>query len=288
MANPKSRAGSVLVERERDVVRDWIQAQLNDRRIRSELFRDEALLQDQARSFVRELSNAISSGNLEDIQAAEYEGVRRSTKDLIERRELLGFTPFEAAAAIICFKDSWNNYVQDACGNDLESAKRETITVAKLVDTIALMALESSVKRREEVISQQASAIVGMSTPVVQIWDGVVVVPLIGTLDTERAQRLTETLLERIVETEATTALLDITGVPTVDTKTAQHLIETISAVKLLGGEVVVTGVRPPIAQTLVHLGIDLQRVNTRPSLASGLRYAFSSLNLEVTSKNSH
>jgi rsbT co-antagonist protein RsbR len=141
-------------------------------------------------------------------------------------------------------------------------------------------------KLAEEKIFKQAKEILEMSTPVVKIWEGVIVVPLIGTLDTERAQRLTEHLLHRIMETGSLVALLDITGVPTIDTKSAQHIIETIAAVRLLGAEVVLTGIRPAIAQTLVHLGIDLASVTTRPSLAAGLRYALEGLNLEVTTKN--
>jgi rsbT co-antagonist protein RsbR len=141
-------------------------------------------------------------------------------------------------------------------------------------------------KQAEDVISKQALQILEMSIPVVQVWDGVVVVPLIGSLDTQRAQRLTEGLLQRIVETGSSIALLDITGVPTIDTRTAQHLIETIESVRLLGGNVVLTGIRPAIAQTLVHLGIDLKGVISRPSLASGLRYAFDIMNLEITAKN--
>ena len=143
-------------------------------------------------------------------------------------------------------------------------------------------------KLAEEKISKQAQEILEMSIPIVKIWEGVIAVTLIGTLDTERAQRLTEHLLQRITETGSPVALLDITGVPTIDTKSAQHIIETIAAVRLLGGEVVLTGIRPAIAQTLVHLGIDLASVTTRPSLAAGLRYALEGLNLEVTTKNSH
>jgi rsbT co-antagonist protein RsbR len=141
-------------------------------------------------------------------------------------------------------------------------------------------------KLAEEQISKQAKEILEMSTPIVKIWEGVIIVPLIGTLDTERAQRLTEHLLHRIIETGSLIALLDVTGVPTIDTKSAQHIIETIAAVRLLGAEVVLTGIRPAIAQTLVHLGIDLASVTTRSSLAAGLRYALEGLDLEVTTKN--
>jgi PAS domain S-box-containing protein len=140
-------------------------------------------------------------------------------------------------------------------------------------------------KRMEEAMAAQASEIMEISTPVVQVWQGVVAATLIGTLDSQRAARATETLLQRIVETRSTVALLDITGVPTIDTKTAQHLIETISAVRLLGGQAVITGIRPAIAQTLVHLGLDLAGVITRSTLAAGLLVALDHLNLKVVEK---
>jgi anti-anti-sigma factor len=120
------------------------------------------------------------------------------------------------------------------------------------------------------------------AVPVVQVWEGIVLVPLIGTLDSQRTQQLMERVLNRVTETNSPVALLDITGVPSIDTQTAQHLIETIAAVRLLGAEVVLTGVRPSIAQTLVHLGIDLSNVTTRSSLSAGLRMAFETLNLRV------
>jgi PAS domain S-box-containing protein len=141
-------------------------------------------------------------------------------------------------------------------------------------------------KEAEERIQQQAREIMELSTPVMQVWQGVVVAPLIGSLDSQRTQQFMERLLNRIVETNSPLALVDIMGVPTVDTQTAQHLIETISAVRLLGAQVVLTGVRPAIAQTLVHLGIDLSDIITRASLAAGLRVALDMLNLQVVAKN--
>jgi rsbT co-antagonist protein RsbR len=139
----------------------------------------------------------------------------------------------------------------------------------------------------EDRIQKQAQEILEMATvPVVQVWDGIVLVPLIGTLDSQRTQQLMERLLQRVADTASPVALLDITGVPTVDTQTAQHLIETIAAVRLLGSEVILTGVRPTIAQTLVHLGIDLSSVLTRSSLTAGLRVALDILNLNVVPKD--
>lgn len=142
-------------------------------------------------------------------------------------------------------------------------------------------------KQAEEQIQQQSREIMDLSTPVMQVWQGVVAAPLIGSLDSNRTQQFMERLLERVVETNSPVALVDIMGVPTIDTQTAQHLIETISAVRLLGAQVILTGVRPAIAQTLVHLGIDLSGIITRASLASGLQVAFDILKLQVVSKSS-
>jgi len=141
-------------------------------------------------------------------------------------------------------------------------------------------------KKMREALQQRAQEILEVSTPVLQVWEGVVVAPFIGTLDTRRAQQFMERLLARVVETNSSVALLDVTGVPSVDTRTAQHLIETISAVRLMGAQAVLTGVRPAIAQTLAHLGINLADVVTRSSLAAGLRVALDILNLKISSRN--
>ena len=141
-------------------------------------------------------------------------------------------------------------------------------------------------KRAEEKATLQAREIIEISTPVIQVWDGVLMAPLVGTLDSERTQQLMERLLERIVATNSSVALLDVTGVPTIDTRTAQHLAETTTSVRLLGAQAVLTGVRPAIAQTLAHLGVDLGEITTRSSLAAGLRVALNLLNLQVVSGN--
>jgi PAS domain S-box-containing protein len=141
-------------------------------------------------------------------------------------------------------------------------------------------------KKMREALTQRAKEILDVSTPVLQVWEGVVVAPFIGTLDTQRAQQFMERLLDKIVETNSSVALLDVTGVPAIDTRTAQHLIETITSVRLLGAQAVLTGVRPAIAQTLAHLGINLADVVTRSSLAAGLRVALDVLNLKISSKD--
>jgi PAS domain S-box-containing protein len=140
-------------------------------------------------------------------------------------------------------------------------------------------------KKLREALTQRAKEILDVSTPVLQVWEGVVVAPFIGTLDTQRAQQFMERLLDKIVETNSSVALLDVTGVPAIDTRTAQHLIETITSVRLLGAQAVLTGVRPAIAQTLAHLGINLADVVTRSSLSAGLRVALDALNLKISSQ---
>ena len=142
-------------------------------------------------------------------------------------------------------------------------------------------------RRAEEIISRQAQEILEVATPVLQIWEGIVSVPLIGTLDSMRTEQLMEQLLQKIVDTSSSVALIDVTGVPAIDSKTARHLIETISAVRLLGTEVVLTGIRPAIARTLVQLGIDLSKVKTRSSFSSGLHFALTLLKLQVISQSS-
>lgn len=172
----------------------------------------------------------------------------------------------------------WANVILAA----LRDKKGDLIGFAKLTRDL------TERKQAEERIQQQSKEIMELSTPVMQVWEGVVAAPLIGSLDSNRTQQFMERLLERIVETNSPVALVDIMGVPTIDTKTAQHLVETISAVRLLGAQVVLTGVRPVIAQTLVHLGIDLSDIITRSSMVGGLKVALDILDLRVVSKNEH
>lgn len=172
-----------------------------------------------------------------------------------------------------------------AFGRNVEKGQRAVLALLKIIFLDQELAILTYIAASEEIVTRQTREILEIATPAVQIWDGVVVAPLIGTLDTQRTQQLMERLLQRIVETKSSVALVDITGVPTMDTHTAQHLTETITAVRLLGAQVVLTGVRPAIAQTLVHLGIDLAGIVTRSSLAAGLRVALDVLNLQVVGK---
>jgi rsbT co-antagonist protein RsbR len=159
-----------------------------------------------------------------------------------------------------------------------EEAQQLFLTFYKIVNLDQELAISAYVHAVENVIMQQADEILAMSTPIMQIWDGIVAAPIIGTLDSQRTQQFMEQLLQKIVESKSTIALVDITGVPQIDTATAQHLIDTINAVRLLGSKVIITGIRPVIAQTLVHLGINLKDVISKPSMGEGLKIALEML----------
>ena len=155
------------------------------------------------------------------------------------------------------------------------------------MDSLSIVTFETFIKGREEVILRQTDEIAEISTPVIRLWDGILALPIIGTLDSSRTQVVMENLLQEIVETGSSIAILDISGVPAVDSLVAQHLIKTVSATRLMGAECIISGIRPEIAQTVVHLGIDLSNIITKASLASALAYALKSLKLEVRKQTS-
>ncbi len=194
----------------------------------------------------------------------------------------IGLEPRWYMGAYSIYKQLAFPRVMAAFEHDFAKGQRIFLALLKIITLDTELAITTYIAASEEIISLQSREILEIATPVVQVWSGVVAAPLIGTLDSQRAQQFTERLLERIVEMRASVALVDITGVPMMDTRTAQYLLEAISAVRLLGSQVILTGVRPAIAQTLVHLGIDLSNVATRPSLEAGLRLGLDMLELQV------
>lgn len=277
MATNHEDAAAVLEEHRAEILEGWIEGQRNDPRIRADRISDDDLVRD-SRKLLDAFIEAISSGGLEDVDAPAYDGVRQLLSEISLRRERGGLTAFGTAASILSFKEYCLPFMRNAGGDSAESIQ----ALSRLIDTLGLVTYQIVVRRREDTIGQQAEELLEISTPVVQVWEGVVAAPLIGTLDSERTQRFMERLLETIVETNSPVALVDITGVPAIDTQTAQHLIDTVSAVRLLGSQVILTGVRPAIAQTLVHLGINLSDVTTRSSFEAGLRVALEKVNLQV------
>lgn len=199
--------------------------------------------------------------------------------------QLIGLEPRWYMGAYAIYSQLVYSRILEAMRDDQELAHRAFVSLQKLFTLDQELALTTYAAAREEVINRQSEELLEVSTPVIEVWQSILILPLMGTLDTRRAQMFMERLLNGIVERQAEVALVDITAVPTVDTRTGQHLIEAISATRLLGAQVVLTGVSPPIAQTLVHLGLNLEGIVTRSSLSSGLRYALDNLGLEVGSK---
>lgn len=193
-----------------------------------------------------------------------------------------GFTPDETARFILSLKRPLFDRIQRASTPDQMLAR--VWEASTLLDQLALETLHGYQSAREAVIRRQQSEILELSTPVVKLWDGVVAVPLIGTLDSERTQSVMESLLGAILELNATVAIIDITGVPTVDTLVAQHLLKTVAAARLMGAECIVSGIRPQIAQTIVHLGVDLAGIITRATMADAIEVALGRRGLLVTS----
>ncbi len=275
------KTAKILLDNKTAILRDWIDGLSTDTRVRNALIsRAETTL--HASELLDAIAKAITTGNITEIGAAEYKPCLEILTAMSVRQEAQGFTPFETAVAVTSLKEHWIPFLLEAFRTDVRELAAQTNLANRLMDTLGLHTFETMMRRREETITRQSREILEIATPIVTAWEGVLLAPLIGTLDSMRTQRVLETLLNTISQTGATFVLLDITGVPALDSKTSQHVMETASAVRLLGAQIIITGMRPVIAQTLVHLGVDLGSLVTRPSLAAGLRYAFDELELKV------
>jgi rsbT co-antagonist protein RsbR len=264
---------AVLAEHEADILTEWLASQRSAVR-RPDILRD-GELNAQAAEFLAMLREAVMTGNVRDVQAAAYEGVRSVLATLSRARSLQGFTPSETAMFVFSLKPPLYARLRRALHDDAGQLIDTMTAAGNLLDQLGLYTMEVYQRSREEVIARQQEDMLELSTPVVKLWDGIVALPMIGTLDSARTQVVMETLLQRIVETGAEVAIIDITGVPTVDTLTAQHLLKTVTAARLMGADCIISGIRPQIAQTIVHLGVDLTDVTTKATLADALRLAF-------------
>jgi rsbT co-antagonist protein RsbR len=213
--------------------------------------------------------------------------VRDLLSELSRSRALLGFSPTETATFVFSFKRPLFDELQQRFGDDGGSLSDALWLATRLIDALGLFTAEAFLRSREDVIRRQQEELIELSTPVVKLWAGVVAVPLIGTLDSARTQVVMESLLERIVETDSTIAIIDITGVPTVDTLVAQHLLKTVAAARLMGADCIVSGIRPQIAQTIVHLGLDLSEVTTKASLADAVVVALDRTGYQISRRRS-
>lgn len=237
-------------------------------------------LQTEAEEFLRLVAAAVRDGT--DTTSSAWTPVREFLDEVSKSRAAQGFTSSETATFIFSLKFPVFARLSAAVG-DARALADATRAVTEAIDQLGLYTVASFQKTREEVIRRQQEEMLELSTPVVKLWDGVIALPMIGTLDSARTQVVMESLLQRIVETGAEVAIIDITGVPTVDTLVAQHLLKTVAAIRLMGADAIISGVRPQIAQTIVHLGIELQGVTTKANLADALALAMKRSGFSVT-----
>jgi rsbT co-antagonist protein RsbR len=231
-------------------------------------------LDQQTGEFIRLLTSVVEHASSSDITSSEFKPIREFLEGISRSRVAQGFSSDETASFIFSLKKPYFAALRADAGKDADALADQVWKATELLDSLGLHSVKTYQKSREEVINRQQREMLELSTPVVKLWDGILALPMIGTLDSARAQVVMENLLQKVVETGAQIAILDITGVPTVDTLVAQHLLKTVTALRLMGAECIISGVRPQIAQTIVHLGVDLHGVTTKANLADALALA--------------
>jgi rsbT co-antagonist protein RsbR len=266
-----SQIPEIVRKYEADILRDWLEHQLVS--TRRDLIQDSEL-REQSRQFLNSLIESIQNGNTSDIRTPEWAAMREMLTTISKVRARQGFTPSETATFIFSLKQPLFERLRQDLEQDPVRLMDEIGAANLILDKLGLFTTEVYQKSREEVILRQQQELFELSTPVVRLWEGILAVPLIGTLDSARTQIIMENLLQRIVETGAPITIIDITGVPTVDTLVAQHLLKTVAAARLMGAECIISGIRPQIAQTIVHLGIELNDVITKATLADAFALA--------------
>ena len=243
---------------------------------------DERELKSQADEVLSTICAAPPDASLEDLNIGAWQPLRDLLASLSASRAVQGFTPSETALFVLSLKAPLFSIARDQKGN-ADQLYAEITGIDNFIDQLALHTTDSFIHGRDQVIARQQEEMLELSTPVVTLWDGIVALPLIGTLDSARTQVVMESLLQAIVQTNSRFAIIDITGVPTVDTLVAQHLLKTITAARLMGAECILSGIRPQIAQTIVHLGINLEDVITKAKLSDAFKLALERSGRTVT-----
>ena len=283
-----SRIPDILRHNEAEILSEWLrQQQAGAAGSRGNVIR-EPELREQSRTFLAALRDALRDGNISDPNGVAWLPVREFLNELSRSRAREGFSPSDTAIFIFSLKLPLFARLRQEYGGDAAALAAETWTATELLDKLGLLTMEAYQKTREEVIARQRQELLELSTPVVKLWDGILALPLIGTLDSARTQVVMESLLQQIVQTGASIAIIDITGVPTVDTLVAQHLLKTVAAARLMGADCIISGVRPQIAQTIVHLGVDLGDVSTKATLADAFRLALRRAGTAISQSEPH
>jgi rsbT co-antagonist protein RsbR len=282
MTKPKSRLNEILEKNETEILDDWMREQLGSGTLRKDLLTDSELRK-QSQELLGLIINATQSGNVTEITSPEWKPVLDFLAATSKTRATQGFSPTETATFIFSLKQPIFTRLKKDAGSNASLLADEIWTATILTDKLGLYTAEAFQKSREDIIRRQQTEILELSTPVIKLWEGILVLPLIGTLDSSRTQVVMESLLQNIVDTNSGIAIIDITGVPAVDTLVAQYLIKTVSAARLMGAQCIISGIRPQIAQTMVHLGVAFGDVVTKASLADALKYAFRQSGITVT-----
>jgi rsbT co-antagonist protein RsbR len=277
----EKKIAEMLASQQAELLEEWMRQQLGDPLFRKDLIK-ESELREQSKQFLDALTTAAEGHQLDDTSGAAWSDVRDLLSDISRYRALRGFSPSATATFIFSLKRALFARMRRALKDDQAAFADVVVTATLMLDELGLDTTEVYQRGREEVIGRQQQEMLELSTPVVNLWEGVLALPLIGTLDSSRTQVVMESLLQRIVETGAGIAIIDITGVPTVDTLVAQHLLKTVAAARLMGADCIISGIRPQIAQTIVHLGVDLSDVITKSSLADAFLIALKRTGMSV------
>jgi rsbT co-antagonist protein RsbR len=278
-ASNESSLAALIANNEKEILESWIKDQLNATTLRRELINDKEL-RDQSTHLLSMVRQALQvTRHSAGINGNEWNEIKSFLNDVSRSRAERGYSPTETAMFVFSLKQPLFNVARREHEKTPGALVQELWGISQLFDLLGLHTSEAFLKSREAVIARQQNEMLELSTPVIQLWHGILALPMIGTLDSSRTQVVTETLLQRIVETGSQVAIIDITGVPTVDTLVAQHLLKTVAAARLMGAECIISGIRPQIAATIVHLGVDLGNIATKASLADAFRLALSKTN---------
>ena len=274
MASQVSPVATLLMDNEEKILAEWVNEQA--RRLGGKISLNE--LKTQCKDFLRLLTSAMQSAlsanrsladdSNDSLEDGTWGQIKKILSEMSRSRGLKGFSPTETATFVFSLKKPLFALLRKEYGQNGDEMAEHTWMVSSVIDRLGLYVTENYMKTREELILRQQADMLELSTPVVKLWDGILALPMIGTLDSSRTQVVMESLLQKIMDTGSEVAIIDITGVPTVDTLVAQHLIKTVTAAKLMGAECIISGIRPQIAATIVHLGVDLGGVATKASLA--------------------
>jgi rsbT co-antagonist protein RsbR len=278
----KTMLAELIRNNENAILDEWLAEQQKSLTRSRDKISDTDLKADSS-SFLRAMVDGLQAGDT-DLAAPGWKAVHSELDRIASSRARKGFTPSETAMFVFSLKQPlFGRLGKELAAKPAELAT-ETWNITALLDRLGLSSTESYQRSREDVIMRQQRELLELSTPVVELWDDILALPLIGTLDSNRTQVVMESLLQKIVESGASIAIIDITGVPTVDTLVAQHLMKTVAAARLMGADCIISGIRPQIAQTIVHLGVDLTAVTTKASLADAFRVALQRTGASITS----